>query len=794
MKFNKVNVIGYYQHDNLGDEQYKYTISYLLRNLDKTINVDNINFIDCDKIKPNKLDPKDFYIIGGGDVLIDYFLDKLQFFNSERFSKTKIVSISSAFPYHNYNIVSKMTFIDYFFIRNRKDVEYLNNIFRNRVFYLPDTCFFTKRIEINNIKIIHKQPNALKNILICPTMFSKDRKINQDFKLFMYNLILELTNKYNVYIFPFGERDETLCSELYSSVYITKTTGEDYNKGSIFYLSSKNNKVDYIISFFKSVKIDYSIPMRYHSVLLSTIYNIPIFPIFSTIKIQRFLEDINWDFYYYSKEEFYLDRALLLLSEFFKVNLKTKLNIENIKIENDLYKGVEDMNCIFNNYKKNSTVLKNIDEIKLEVESFIKNNELNNETKEFLVKLVSYRITNNTNSIYNWGLFEKMFKPDFNWHGELSWVINDFYLNICSQGNDKEKDNDNGLFNLDYLNQEDYSKAHRSGWDYVYRHLKPYSNKSNEVILDLYIDRTFGWDYEINSYLNMIPYKKSWYGFIHHTFNTEFSKYNIYEYFEKNNFLKSLHTCKGLFVLSRYLQRQLLYYMKLFDFNIPVYYITHPTEMDVEKFTICKFNIKEYKLLHIGGWLRNIYSFYKLSGIKNKYLLKGKHMNHYIPPKDIDIICNNDKELDIYKHCSKNCSTDNFSKNQWIKDLEKDLKNTIDSVKIINHISNEEYDDLLSRNVVFINLHDGSAVNTVIECIVRNTPIIINKTEFTVEILGENYPLFYNNYPDNFYETNKEIKTLLKYQNILKAHLYLKCLNKKKYSVEYFVENLLKHF
>jgi hypothetical protein len=234
--------------------------------------------------------------------------------------------------------------------------------------------------------------------------------------------------------------------------------------------------------------------------------------------------------------------------------------------------------------------------------------------------------------------------------------------------------------------------------------------------------------------------------------------------------------------------------MKLFDFKIPVYYIQHPSETDVKKFTICKFNTKDFKLLHIGGWLRNVYSFYKLSGIKNKYLLQGKHMNNYIPPKDINIICNNSKDLDIYKHCSKNCFTDKDCENQLIKDLHKDLKYTIDSVNIINHLSNEEYDELLSRNVVFINLHDASAVNTVIECIIRNTPIIINKTEFTVEMLGEHYPLFYNNYSDNFYETNSEVKKLLKYNNILKAHLYLKFLDKKKYSIEYFVENLLRYF
>ena len=67
----------------------------------------------------------------------------------------------------------------------------------------------------------------------------------------------------------------------------------------------------------------------------------------------------------------------------------------------------------------------------------------------------------------------------------------------------------------------------------------------------------------------------------------------------------------------------------------------------------------------------------------------------------------------------------------------------INNINFIEHVDNKNYDLLLSENIVFVNLVDASAVNTIIECIVRNTPIIVNKIPAVVEMLGENYPMYY---------------------------------------------------
>ena len=59
-------------------------------------------------------------------------------------------------------------------------------------------------------------------------------------------------------------------------------------------------------------------------------------------------------------------------------------------------------------------------------------------------------------------------------------------------------------------------------------------------------------------------------------------------------------------------------------------------------------------------------------------------------------------------------------------------------------LSDPEYDTLLAENVVFLLLGDCSAVNTVIECIVRATPIVVNRHPAIEEALGSDYPGFYD--------------------------------------------------
>ena len=86
---------------------------------------------------------------------------------------------------------------------------------------------------------------------------------------------------------------------------------------------------------------------------------------------------------------------------------------------------------------------------------------------------------------------------------------------------------------------------HRSGWPYVLRQLVKLQSDDG-IWCDTYVDRTFHW-----ARPSLIPYTRPWIGFIHHTFNTEFSDYNNVKLLENENFITSLQECKGLFLFYR---------------------------------------------------------------------------------------------------------------------------------------------------------------------------------------------------------------------------------------------------
>jgi hypothetical protein len=87
------------------------------------------------------------------------------------------------------------------------------------------------------------------------------------------------------------------------------------------------------------------------------------------------------------------------------------------------------------------------------------------------------------------------------------------------------------------------------------------------------------------------------------------------------------------------------------------------------------------------------------------------------------------------------------------------------SVQVIKRLPDAHYDDLLSESVVFLELFDTSANNAVVECIVRCTPIVINRHPAVVEYLGPDYPLYY--------DTIAEVENLLTRDSIMSAYEYL---------------------
>jgi hypothetical protein len=104
------------------------------------------------------------------------------------------------------------------------------------------------------------------------------------------------------------------------------------------------------------------------------------------------------------------------------------------------------------------------------------------------------------------------------------------------------------------------------------------------------------------------------------------------------------------------------------------------------------------------------------------------------------------------------------------------------SVSVIPHLDDHDFDDLLAQNVVFLNLIDASAVNTVIECIVRNTPLLVNPLPAVVEYLGKDYPLYYRDPSD--------VGKLLTEKKLIAARKHIAHLDKSALTARRFIDDI----
>jgi hypothetical protein len=261
----------------------------------------------------------------------------------------------------------------------------------------------------------------------------------------------------------------------------------------------------------------------------------------------------------------------------------------------------------------------------------------------------------------------------------------------------------------------------------------------------------------------IIPYTTPWIGVIHHTLYQDESGYNCIELLKCKEFITSLKVCKSLIVLSDYLKNCLLKLANEMNIKLPTIHVMyHPTllvdKSKLWKYGKWKWNSWNGEVIQIGSWMRDIKAIYDLK-YKKKYALIGKDM------------------LDKYKSIS-------------FGDTQPDYLNEEDAVKIpfpvslIKYVDNEKYDEILSKFVVFLKLNDASAVNTIIECISRNTPIIVNKLPAVEEYLGPKYPLYYTDIND--------VPRLLKNKLIIKANTYLKNMNKDFLKIETFINSMKK--
>jgi len=453
---------------------------------------------------------------------------------------------------------------------------------------------------------------------------------------------------------------------------------------------------------------------------------------------------------------------------------------------------------------------------------------------EILAKIFNYTLTGKFDSIYAWGIQQQIFEMDL--FESVKYILNyDFYFfrtkHIYNKMTDDNSNNNlPNVFsnlpklNMEYIELQSMDGFHRAGWKYVTNYLQNiYNDVNSDIILDVCVDSTFHWNKNVLKLMEKIPYTKKWIGFVHHTPNEDYTIYNTTSLVNDPLFQESLKNCVCLILLSKYLKDWFDAEFLKRGIHVKTVLLYHPTEFPEIGFTFQKFlDNPEKKLVQIGGWMRNSYAIYDLSlntkktNIQKAYL-KGKMMENYFKPPNFDLSClintvypptitdnpyYEDEEEGFIERCGgpsypcggPSCpqigcggpgpshSEFQSQNNVYLRGLIHSIKDKDASVKTLTQLSNDDYDALLNNNIVFLNLVEASACNTLIECVVRNTPLIINKLPAIVEILGEDYPLYY----DNLVEAGELIVDM----DILeKGYNYLVHLDKSILRIETFLQD-----
>ena len=252
---------------------------------------------------------------------------------------------------------------------------------------------------------------------------------------------------------------------------------------------------------------------------------------------------------------------------------------------------------------------------------------------------------------------------------------------------------------------------HRSGWRFALESLRTL-HSTKGVRVEGIIEKRFVFGKDVGERLNdFAPIREPWIGFFHNPpyvpeeFGVGASAGDIIALPE---WRESMEFCLGIFTLSTYLAEWLRPQV-----NVTVCAVPHPTEDPTTTFSFDRFRqASNNSVIHIGWWLRKFCSFYALPVSRRSKTL-----------------------LQIDRPFINDVVTAEKLKMVWSKVTEP---------RVVHYLDNPMFDDLLAANIVFADFYDSSANNTVIECLVRNTPIIVNRHPAVEEYLGSDYPLFFN--------------------------------------------------
>lgn len=304
------------------------------------------------------------------------------------------------------------------------------------------------------------------------------------------------------------------------------------------------------------------------------------------------------------------------------------------------------------------------------------------------------------------------------------------------------------------------SGFHRTGWPWVYAGLQQRS-RDGWLLCDFVEERFCYWPLTTTKPPDRAPagsyaaIREPWVGIFHHPPNPPpFS--NPREFIRNivagEDFQSSLPHLRLAVTLTKYLADWLRSVV-----TCPIVALRYPTEVPGRYWTPVRFRANLWpRLVSMGAWCRNTRLLYQVPPVtgwgKVRLLPSFPHVLQW------DALlgeCYADGRLPA-------------------------RPNHEVFVETVGYQPNEVLDELLSANVVVMEVYDASASTVLVECIARGTPILCNRHPALVEYLGAGYPLWF--------DAPEEIPGLL--PRVLDGAAYLQAMDREWLSRERFCDDL----
>jgi hypothetical protein len=739
-------VMGYYGRQNFGDDSFVRVLKkYMVAN-EVTVTFSNVESATKEMVRN-----ADLIVLGGGDLLQSYFVKRLERLVFPQ-KTCPIYAVGVSIPYPNIIAEGGLDIIDRFWCRFDTDVKLLTARFPKYVQKLPD------------LALAHKVPDwkpRKRYIGLCLA-----RSMVQDNETILVRQVSKLVQQlhsrgWRVNWLAFNDDD----AEHESDVAFYKMLPEVARKRMPLY---RGRNLLTVMSFQSVI-----VAARFHANVYAHMIGIPVVPLELTKKVhewnvERGIEGValpricdcagnceSCRAFMGTVRELPLETILHRIDTAVAPNSNFSHDHVNIGVTLGQIAELDYMHRRCPPYAVDRDAMR--DQAVDVYFRYLRKDF----TRDMFARILCAIVTGDPDHAFRYGLSQVVDSHNFDLVNAINYMINTHAL--TPQWNKSIWSHDDGVFCLSRTWQPRYEGVHRAGWATVLNSLKHLHN-DRAPIMDTFLDRTFGWHAHELEMAGALPYREPWMGFIHHPPHAVKGENDCAHMVDREVFRKSLQHCVALFVFSTDLRKWLLKQAQREGLarlaKIPIHVVYHPTDFCTVRFMWSTFNANQTPyLVQVGAWCRDPGAIFRIRSPLAKAALMTSDMTDYMKFNSGDGACRTDVDMPLL------------------------TPEQVDSVRVIPHLSNPDYDELLSRNIVFLPLKQAVACNTLLECISRHTPVLVPRLPAVVEYIGDKYPMLYDNY--------EHAERLLQNRDILwQAHEYLRTFNADRLTHPYFCNSI----